>query len=341
MLNVKKLQAIRDKILGVTVNAAKYGDLNSVVYLQQILDAVQGITSTPARVQGNLNEKIYLQKIRNAKCGVADGQFGSLSNSIYLQQIINAYNGVADKQFGSLSEETYLDILMTVASTAAVASSLLTGLVAYWPMEEASGNRVDATGRGNDLSPQTPAKTVRVSGQLGYGVSFTDHVVLRRASNADLLVGDDEYTIALWYKSAFANSGILIFKAVGTTYTNTAFILFLDAAAKRLRLYMLDATNTLDNVAISAANSVTGNWDFVVFGHRKTPTNQLFIQVNNAAEVTFNCNRTYVDNAAWNFNIGGEVSNESFDEVGKWSRVLTAAERTTLYNGGVGKTYPF
>lgn len=115
MLNVKKLQAIRDKILGVTVNTAKYGDLNSVVYLQQILDAVQSIPSTPSRVRGNLNEKIYLQKIRNAKLGVADGQFGSLSNSIYLQQIINAFNGVASTKYGSLSENSYLDVWYSVA----------------------------------------------------------------------------------------------------------------------------------------------------------------------------------------------------------------------------------
>lgn len=117
MLNVKKLQAIRDKILGVTSDPSKYGDLNSVVYLQQILDAVQGITSTPSRVRGNLNEKIYLQKILNAKRGVVDGQFGSLSNSIYLQQLINAYNGVADKQFGSLSENSYLDAWSAVAAS--------------------------------------------------------------------------------------------------------------------------------------------------------------------------------------------------------------------------------
>lgn len=119
MLNVKKLQAIRDRILGVTVDPRTYGDLNSVVYLQQILDAVSGVASTPARTRGNLAEHIYLQKILNAKLGVADGQFGSLSNSIYLQQIINAINGVTSTKFGSLSENSYLDALYAVAGSAA------------------------------------------------------------------------------------------------------------------------------------------------------------------------------------------------------------------------------
>lgn len=113
MLNVKKLQAIRDKILGVTPNYSSYGDLNSVVYLQQILDALNSISGV--RRQGNLNEKIYLQKICNAILGVADGQFGSLSNSIYLQQIVNAFNGVTNTKYGSLSENTYLDLMVAAA----------------------------------------------------------------------------------------------------------------------------------------------------------------------------------------------------------------------------------
>lgn len=113
MLDNKKLQEIRDKILGVTVDRTKYGDLNSTVYLQQIRDALLSVS--PARVDGNLAEHVYLQQILNAKRGVADGQFGSMSNEIYLQQILNAFNGVADGQFGSLPADAYLDLLVSVA----------------------------------------------------------------------------------------------------------------------------------------------------------------------------------------------------------------------------------
>lgn len=118
MLDVKKLQAIRDKVLGVVVNPAKYGDLNSVVYLEQILDALLGTNAL--RVRGNLAEHVYLQKIRNAILGLADGQFGSLSNSIYLQQIVNAFNGVTSTKYGSLSENSYLDAAVTAARPVSV-----------------------------------------------------------------------------------------------------------------------------------------------------------------------------------------------------------------------------
>ena len=35
------------------------------------------------------------------------------------------------------------------------------------------------------------------------------------------------------------------------------------------------------------------------------------------------------------------VDDGLIDEVGLWRRVLTPAERTTLYNCGAGLTYPF
>lgn len=111
MLDNKKLQAIRDQALGVTGDPRNYGDLNSTVYLQQILDGLLGVGPTIRR--GNLNEKIYLQKIRNVILGVPDGQFGGLPNSVYLQQIINAGKGVKDGQFGSLDEGEYLDNIVS------------------------------------------------------------------------------------------------------------------------------------------------------------------------------------------------------------------------------------
>jgi hypothetical protein len=49
--------------------------------------------------------------------------------------------------------------------------------------------------------------------------------------------------------------------------------------------------------------------------------------------------------AAVNIGRGGVASPQyhdgRIDEVGIWKRVLTAAERTQLYNGGLGYTYPF
>jgi hypothetical protein len=43
----------------------------------------------------------------------------------------------------------------------------------------------------------------------------------------------------------------------------------------------------------------------------------------------------------WGGGVGGVYNTRAMDEVGIWSRALTGAEVTSLYNGGSGFQYPF
>lgn len=257
MLNVKKLQAIRDKILGVTVNERSYGHLNSVVYLQQILDAVQGVTSTPARVRGNQNEKVYLQKIRNAILGVPDGQFGGLSSSIYLQQIINAFNGVTSTKYGSLSENAYLDALVTASKPTSVPWYLsggiaLANVAAVWQPKGAASLAASylriAGDQGNaNLDPIV----------VGKGVAPTWDAVngWKGSATAFLATGVIEATNGSWsalcrFSSAPA-SGI----AMGWTNTRHSWIYPNNGAAQHLYHHASAVANA---VAVAKVSGVMG-----------------------------------------------------------------------------------
>ncbi|MBK7366189.1 MAG: DNRLRE domain-containing protein [Nitrosomonas sp.] len=96
-------ERVRNIALGVT-DADQDGSMPYEIYLQQIRDAILGVTNTQ---YGRLNSSIYLQQIRNAISGVPDGQFGTLNDTIYLQQIRNAILGVSDWQFGDLDSGVY------------------------------------------------------------------------------------------------------------------------------------------------------------------------------------------------------------------------------------------
>lgn len=287
MLNVKKLQAIRDKILGVAVNPAKYGDLNSVVYLQQILDAVQGVTSTPARVQGNLNEKIYLQKIRNAKLGVADGQFGSLANSVYLQQIINAYNSVADKQFGSLSENTYLDAWFSVAAVSApVIPWYLSGgisaancVAAYRAIGAASyaASKVNLANPGtfNLTDPAAPSWAA-LDGWTGNGTKYLDTgIVPGNNKNWSMIIRFSNFTDTTFNKNlcgaAEAGSYFQVLK------TNTVALFgFGYAAQLQFQTSALSAGVLAVTKTAPYRNGVAETWS-VAPGNFSIPTNSIQI----------------------------------------------------------------
>jgi hypothetical protein len=94
----------------------------------------------------------------------------------------------------------------------------------------------------------------------------------------------------------------------------------------------------------SAGGIVTGTWYNVIAWHDAV-NNQLGISVNNVATTVAHSGGVRAGNAEVRIGSGETGGNEEWDglidEVGVWKRVLTAAERTQLYNGGAGITYPF
>jgi hypothetical protein len=113
-MDPKLLQLIRDKILNVTTLAV--GEMDQAVYLQEIRDAVLGVT-TPSYKYGSLDSAIYLQQIRDAILGVTTPsyKYGSLDTAIYLQQIRDAYNSVTARTDGHLDDDIYLREILAVA----------------------------------------------------------------------------------------------------------------------------------------------------------------------------------------------------------------------------------
>jgi hypothetical protein len=238
MLDNKKLQAIRDAILGVT--GGKFGDLNSTIYLQQIRDAIRSVS--PAETRGNLAEHIYLQQIRNALLGVPDGKFGNLPNSVYLQQIINASNGVPDGKFGSLSENTYLNnIIGDVSYIQNIKLQFGSSIVAYWPLNEGSGaicNDVSGHGYNGTYSNIALSNTVGPKGaRAPYFDGVNSHSVNIFSAGLAGAVDGVRGTLALWIK---AYSAALWTDAVTRNIFSLASANSVDAF---LGLYKFSGTN--------------------------------------------------------------------------------------------------
>ena len=108
--------------------------------------------------------------------------------------------------------------------------------------------------------------------------------------------------------------------------------------------------NTAGSAWVIATASVTGSistWYFVDVYHDPS-TDKIGISINNGAFATADLSGggyasdtakvclSSNDNATPNTPFGGRI-----DELGIWRRLLTAAERTRLYNGGNGLSYPF
>lgn len=218
-------------------------------------------------------------------------------------------------------------------SGGAAASTLLDSLVSWWSLDEASGTRVDSHGS-NDL---TDNNTVgQAAGKVGSAASFVaaNSEYLSRADNASLSMGAGvEMTVAAWAKTASD-------PATNVPVAVHADGWYLDCGASvRYRLFIVGATS--GTALVEAGNQTVGEWQFVVAWYDLA---KLYIQVNLGTifEAAF---ANGIKDSAQEFRIGGRADaalywNGDIDEVALWKRVLTADERSELYNSGDGIAYP-
>ena len=110
----------------------------------------------------------------------------------------------------------------------------------------------------------------------------------------------------------------------------------------QLQWYVFDGTASVVGNANSTASISAGTWYFVVCWH-DTANNQVGIQVNNGTATTAssgaagsNSGPLYFGNRAQLD--AGSYLNGRLDEWGLWKRLLTATEKTYLYNAGSGQT---
>jgi hypothetical protein len=235
-------------------------------------------------------------------------------------------------------------LLLGAGKCSAGASPLLTNLSAYWDLNEASGNAIDVHDD-NDLveTSGTIASGAGVVAGTGTSRDFEvgDTEWFDLPDNADVSTGDTDFTIAAWVnlesKGAFrfivAKDGGVGIREYSFGYNAGSDRFVFNVSPDGTALTTVTANN-LGSPAVATAY-------FIVVWHDAS-ANTITIQVNdgtaNAAAHT-----TGVFDGATAFQVGAQGSSLSMDglidEVGFWKRVLTAGERTWLYNSGSGRSY--
>lgn len=225
------------------------------------------------------------------------------------------------------------------AAAAAEPDPLLTNLVAYWKLDESSGNAVDSHSNGLTLTN---------TGTLGYAAAKINNGIsndasakyLVRADEALLRCGGSSFTFAAWF---YANAGTnmqILSKDGSVAGANRAYTMDQTAGATPGIRFYINGTSIVSRTAAAGAwHLVVGWWD--------ATTQKNSIQVDNGTVATLAGTVTPTDGTA-SFRIGArEYSgfegylNGLVDEVGFWKRVLLEDERTRLYNSGNGLSYPF
>lgn len=236
----------------------------------------------------------------------------------------------------------------TPATSAGVAiSAIHNNLISYWKMDEVSGTRADSviaaanTLTDNNTVTSNPGK-ISLAGQF----TAANLESLSHTDNASLSTGDIDYTVAFWvYFDSKGANRLLVGKTTDfSSFTVIEYLVWYVNSTDRIRFSPSNGTTSVPANANNLGSPALATWYFVVAWRDKT-ANTVNIQVNDGTVDSASWTYTQVDLTV-SFRVGGFGTadgsmNGRIDEVGFWKRVLTAGERTALYNAGAGYTWPF
>jgi hypothetical protein len=218
-------------------------------------------------------------------------------------------------------------------------------LISWWSLDETSGTRVDSHGS-NDL---TDYNTVLYqAGKQGNAADFelSNDEALYIEDNASLSFGDEDFTLACWVKMESSTVEMGIMTKWYHSTNKREYGLEFDQVADRFRFFI--STNAVDAVFVDADNlgaPSDATWYYLVAWHDAT-ANTINIQVNNgtvdSVAHTTGCNDNASQFLLGRFQGPGPLPFDGLiDEAAVWRRVLTADEKTALYNGGNGRAYGY
>jgi hypothetical protein len=219
-------------------------------------------------------------------------------------------------------------------------STLLTGLVSYWKMGEASGTIVDSTGT-NSSSANTG--TYGNAGKLGNCITYSAGQLTTLSNISGFGMNrTGAYSIALWMKVTASLGAFAML--IGAAIANDAPSLYLAASAGDPQYALRFATENNTTEATSDPVFTHDVWYHIIMVKNGTAVT---LYINGSSVGTGTESNAYVNDPLTpaTIFIGSDGAGSDFigaiDEVGVWSKALSAGEIAELYNSGTGKTYPF
>lgn len=220
-------------------------------------------------------------------------------------------------------------------------------LVAYYKLDESSGNATDTVG----------GFTLTNTNTVGYGAALINNGADFGAGNTnkrlqvanDLGIDGGAISINIWVKmKAEIASGTQTFFVHGgaTSHVNDMVAYDYNGGTRQLTLNR-QQQNTANNTASGAATLGTANFNMITYTYDAT-TAKLYLNGNSTPIASLTTSGNGASGSADQFFIGhdnGEwlntYSSIIADEGGVWSRALSTAEISSLYNSGSGFAHPF
>jgi hypothetical protein len=216
-------------------------------------------------------------------------------------------------------------------------AALTDNLVSYWKFDEASGNATDSSGGGKTLTNVNTAAytTAKINNGADLERNTSQHFSTSNSGAYDVTAG----TINLWIRLE-SSTGSGVFTIFSTSQGGgLGGLEFRVDDNDRLDVYFGEGAAIETNGVTTLS---TGTWYMVTLTWTTSGRNLYVNAVNDATDDT---DRTMEAGTATAYIGRRHGTAENFDgvidEMGFWSRALSGAEITQLYNAGNGLAYPF
>lgn len=212
--------------------------------------------------------------------------------------------------------------------------ALTDNLVAYWKLDESSGDASDSVGS----NTATNSSATYASGKINNGAVFS-------GSSQYMYVAD---TANLRYASSNALSVSFWFKVSNTTGVKTLVSKWSNGGSAKQNwiIYMNGSSLVLGangTGAVASKASLSANtWYHCVATMDTDRGCELYL--DNSSPATGDAGPTWLDGTdqlRFGQNTNTNYLNGMLDEVAIWNRVITSSEVASLYNSGSGLQYPF
>lgn len=227
--------------------------------------------------------------------------------------------------------------------------ALIDNQIAYWKADESSGDAADATGNGKTL---TNTGTVGyASAKINNGFDFgTANSSKRMGRTEVLLPGNSDMTLNYWINIRTAPGSGARYMTLVSMDNNTQIdfhIVYLNnAGTKQLEIQRYRRDQGPDPSLVVNQTLTPGTWYMLSMTYNATShVVEGFLNGSSLGTATGSGLNGGSTNTA-DFRLAAWIGNSEWlsaymDEVGLWSRVLSGAEITSLYNSGAGLQYPY
>jgi len=226
--------------------------------------------------------------------------------------------------------------------------SLLTNILAYWKLDESSGDASDSVGSHTLTNANVTYSTGIVNNGAVFGSTTDD---LYTAADTDFnFDGSGAFSFSTWSnQTTLANDGYLI-AHLKSSGNYEGYTLQVNNSGKLI--FYIGAENAGSNIVyVQTGNGVitTGAWYHVVVTYDGSKTAAgVKIYVNGVKQGLSTVYNNFTGSSSYDgtFQIGSREGNDvnfagTIDEVGCWTRALTSDDVDLLYNAGRANQYSF